>query len=132
VTTAARRERRVCENCVNQVGLLAIVCGMSGNRTDHPVWELRGWHNSQSLSQNIKLGAFHLSRADGADPPKWKDVEHKQDGKYRLGYNPATEDGEISIEDFEAVQAIAPKRNEKGGGLGFQRKGGDRAMLAKL
>jgi hypothetical protein len=96
------------------------------------VYELRGWTKSPPRSEHSTFNNFSLSRADGGETPKWKDVEYKQDGKYRLGYNPATEDGDISLEDFEAVKAIVPKRGERGGDLGFSRKGGDRAMLAKL
>jgi hypothetical protein len=75
---------------------------------------------------------FELSRADKDSIPQWKEVEHRQDGKHRLGYNPATETKEISREDFEAVRASGKASGEVKGLDQFPRKGGDRAALARL
>jgi hypothetical protein len=73
-----------------------------------------------------------LSRADAKAIPEWKEVEHKQDGKHRLGYNPATETRDISQEDFEAARASGKRHKEANDLTQFIRKGGDRAALAKL
>ena len=73
-----------------------------------------------------------MSRADGKGVPEWKEIEHKQDGKHRLGYNPATETRDVSQEDFEAVIASGNKDKGSDNHTQFQRKGGDRAALAKL
>lgn len=89
------------------------------------VWSLRGWQEQKDKQQ--KVGSLELSRADGQNPPSWKDVEHKQDGKHRLGYNPAKETKEIYQEDFLAVRATgkdAPSTN-------FKQEGGDRAVLSR-
>ena len=75
---------------------------------------------------------FELSRADGKAVPEWKDVEFKQDGKHRLGYNPAAETRDISQEDVEAVRAIGKRHKEAGAWTQFRRKGGDIAALSKL
>ena len=74
-----------------------------------------------------------LSRFDNKAAPSPKDVEQLNDGRGRLGYNPARESKEISIEDLEAVRAR--KELTDGGAsqkLPFKRKGGDRAALARL
>jgi hypothetical protein len=73
-----------------------------------------------------------LSRADKNSVPQWKDVEHRQDGKHRLGYNPAAETKEISREDFEAVRASGDTSSKVDDLERFSRKGGDRAALARL
>ncbi len=73
-----------------------------------------------------------MSRADAKAIPEWKEVEHKQDGKHRLGSNPATETREVSQEDFEAVRASGKRHNEANDRTQFDRVGGDRAALAKL
>lgn len=103
------------------------------------VWDLRGWSDSkegsgkkgQSLYKDKSNRSFELKRSDAKDIPKWKEVEHRQDGKHRLGYNPAKKTKEISQEDFEAVRADGKKKG-KGDAPRFERKGGDRAALAKL
>lgn len=78
-------------------------------------------------------GGFQLRRVDNQDPPKWEDVEHKPDGKYRLGYNPAKETKEISQEDFEHIRATGKGGREGQRKTSFKLRGGDRAMLeAKL
>lgn len=125
------------------------VCQMSTNPncrldefllTPHPVWDLRGWSHTQDVAgrderlcrQGESGQSFELSRADAKSIPKWSDVEHKHDGKHRLGHNPATHTKEVSQEDFENVRASG-KRRERADGLNlFERSGGDRAALAKL
>ena len=66
--------------------------------------------------------------------PQWKEVEHKQDGKHRLGYNPMTETKDITYEDWLAVRPS--KKSAQKGSTGVEkklkRKGGDRAALARL
>ena len=76
--------------------------------------------------------SFELSRADARAIPEWKEVEHKQDGKHRLKYNPARETKEISQEDFEAMRASGTRHNEAYESIQFDRKGGDRAALGRL
>lgn len=108
------------------------------NELCNSVWILRGWKKSDHADKKdarLSISDFELSRADSKSVPDWKSVEHKQDGKHRLGYNPATVTKEISHEDFEAVRA--EKKSKGGGDLKklqerFKRKGGDRAALAKL
>ena len=75
---------------------------------------------------------FNLSRVDGKDIPKWKDVEHMPDGKHRLRYNPAAETKEISQEDFDSVRASGKRKTEAAKRNRFKRRGGDRAALARL
>lgn len=75
---------------------------------------------------------YELSRADEKGVPKWQEVEHKQDGKHRLGYNPATETREVSQEDFDAVRAGPSQSGRKERWDSFKHKGGDRAALARL
>jgi hypothetical protein len=88
------------------------------------VWALRGWSKaSDSKSQSS------LKRSDGKSTPKWLEVKHRQDGKYRLGYNPATDSKDIHQEDLDAVKA-----RRKGQGKSkafFGREGGDRAVLER-
>ena len=73
-----------------------------------------------------------MSRADAKNVPEWKEVEHKQDGKHRLGYNPASETREVSQEDFDGVRASGPPSGRTEKWHSFKRKGGDRAALARL
>jgi hypothetical protein len=77
----------------------------------------------------MKLQGFELSRSDGKDVPKWQDVKHRQDGRHRLGYNPAKETREVYQEDFEAVKASSDDKKSKSIGGQFEREGGDRAVL---
>ncbi len=101
---------------------------------------LRGWSDTDDRArkkehlsyQGESNKTFKLSRADSRAIPEWKDIEHKQDGKHRLGYNPAVATKDVSQEDFEAVRAAEKYHNEDDGRIQFQRKGGDRAALAKL
>lgn len=65
---------------------------------------------------------------DGQLTPKWEDIEHKQDGRNRVGHNPAIEEREISMEDFEAVRA----QETRGSNPDLKSSDGDRAALAKL
>ena len=103
------------------------------------VWTLRGWSRSGSTAEKGRLyyktrssQRYELSRADAQASPAWGEVEHKQDGKYRLGYNPASETREISQEDFEAVRASEKGTEDADDRPQFDRVGGDRAALAKL
>lgn len=72
---------------------------------------------------------FELSRSDGSDVPKWQDVEHRQDGKHRLGYNPARETRELYQEDFQAVRANGKESKEGAIANQFSKEGGDKAVL---
>lgn len=97
------------------------------------VWALRGWSDKADTSGKEKKrswGSFELSRADGESIPKWEDIKHRQDGKHRLGYNPARESKEISRYLFEGVRAEG--KNKPSDSIQFERKGGDRVALAKL
>ncbi len=76
--------------------------------------------------------SFELSRADAKGVPDWKDIEHKQDGRHRLGYNPATETRDISEEDLQAVRASGQGQEGTEYQTHFHRKGGYNAALAKL
>lgn len=97
------------------------------------MWTLRGWSDQAGgKSSSFSFQNFKLGRADAQDIPKWEDVEHKQDGKFRLRYNPAKETKDTFLEDFEAVRAAGKKRNKIAERLQFKRVGGDRAALAKL
>ncbi|KAI9685609.1 MAG: hypothetical protein M1822_004467 [Bathelium mastoideum] len=105
-----------------------------------PVWALRGWSHAHGttaknglLSYKGKGGqSIELSRADAKAIPGWEEVEHRQDGKHRLGYNPAVETKNISQEDFEAVRARGKGHRKTGVWTRFDRKGGDRAALSRL
>lgn len=78
----------------------------------------------------LSIGSFEL-QAINSKVPAWKDIEHRQDGRHRLGYNPGDGENDISVEDLEAVSAL--KSSHQGKSLAhFKRKGGDRAVLAKL
>ena len=74
-----------------------------------------------------------ISRARLTPTPKWEEIEHLRDGRERLGYNPALESKDITIEDWRAVKArdefIPDKTGER---LRLTAKGGDRAALARL
>ena len=74
-----------------------------------------------------------LRRADDQAAPSWNEVQNLRDGRERLGYNPAMESKDISIEDWRAVKAhdnFVPERISKA--LKLPAKGGDRAALARL
>ena len=104
------------------------------------VWALRGWSHAQDTA--AKGGVFsykgeggrgiELRRADAKAIPDWEDVEHRQDGKHRLGYNPAVETKEITQEDLEAVRGSGKRPRKPGVQTQFDRKGGDRASLSRL
>ena len=104
------------------------------------VWALRGWSPAQGTAENqssfycrLEKGhSYVLSRADAGGIPEWKDVEYKQDGKHRLGYNPGTETRDVTQEDFDAVRASGKGYREGDKLALFNRKGGDRAALLKL
>jgi hypothetical protein len=88
------------------------------------VWALRGW--SKAVDSHFQSG---LERSDGKSIPKWQEVKHRQDGKYRLGHNPATETKDIHQEDFDAVKARKKSQHEPK--AMFSREGGDRAVLER-
>lgn len=104
------------------------------------VWALRGWSHTQGMAAMAGLLFYQdkwghrieLRRADTNPIPKWEEVEYKQDGKHRLGYNAAVETREISQEDLEAVRASGKRRGKLGNWIRFVRKGGDKAALSKL
>ena len=104
------------------------------------VWALRGWSNARVTAERrghlfytaAKGQTFGLSRADANAIPEWKEVKYRQDGKHRLGYNPAAETNEISQEDLEAVRESGKRHHKAEGWFPFNRKGGDRAALSKL
>lgn len=74
-----------------------------------------------------------LCRVDGKAAPQWTEVERLNDGKGRLGYNPAIETKDITMEDWEAVKSRDEFTHKLAAEeLHFRRKGGDRAALAKL
>ena len=74
-----------------------------------------------------------LVRADDQPAPKWEEIEHRRDGRERLGYNPAFENRGISHEDWLSVKAhdeyVEVDTEKK---LRLPVKGGDRAALARL
>ena len=108
------------------------------------VWTLRGWQQNRSggeikqclvvfQERNEMTTVCLLSRFDNKPAPRPKEVGQLNDGRGRLGYNPAQESKEISMEDFEAVRARKELRDERlAEKLPFKRKGGDRAALARL
>lgn len=74
-----------------------------------------------------------LCRADGQTVPRFEMIKHLRDGRERLGYNPAKESKDITVEDWHAVRArdnFVPDSTRKQ--LKLPVKGGDRAALAGL
>lgn len=103
-----------------------------GQANARVVWKLRGWTNGKDRgSGKITVQGFDLTRADGQEVPEWKLVEHRQDGRHRLGYNPAQETREIYQEEFEAVKATAKDQKSRSDSVMFRREGGDRAVLER-
>lgn len=106
--------------------------------TPNLAWALRGWSSDRdgpSREQRFyhrtdKSESYALNRADTKAIPEWKEIEHRQDGKHRLGHNPVLEAKDIFQEDFEAVRASRKRRRTTR--AEFRRKGGDRAALSKL
>ncbi|KAL9094855.1 MAG: hypothetical protein Q9165_002804 [Trypethelium subeluteriae] len=104
------------------------------------VWALRGWSHAQGIAargglllyQSREKLSIELSRADAKTIVGWEEVEYRQDGKHRLGYNPAVETKDISQEDFEAVGVSSKRQKQMGGRTQFHRKGGDKAALSRL
>ncbi|KAI9655109.1 MAG: hypothetical protein M1821_005592 [Bathelium mastoideum] len=104
------------------------------------VWALRGWSHTQDTTAKDGLLSYkgkgglniELTRAGAKAIPGWEEVEHRQDGKHRLGYNPAVETKNISQEDFEAVRARGKGHRKTSIWTRFDRKGGDRAALSRL
>lgn len=91
------------------------------------VFAWRGW--TQDKTDNaiqISDASYDLKRADGKDVPKWKDIEHKQDGRDRIGHNPSKETKELRHGDFEAVKA------DDGNAKKLNSMRSDRAALARL
>ena len=85
------------------------------------------------MAPNGTATATILARADGQAAPAFKDVEHRNDGRDRLGYNPAVQQKEITVEDWESVKAREEFSDERAvDKVRFRRKGGDRAALAKI
>ena len=114
---------------VCQLGELRLLAILRSSLTRPTVWALRGWSDQGSKAGSA--AGFELRRVDGNEAPKWEDVEHKHDGKYRLRYNPAKRTEEISQEDLEAVRLRSKEALKSKDG--FKRIGGDRAALeAKL
>ena len=74
-----------------------------------------------------------LCRADGQRVPRWEMIKNLRDGRERLGYNPAQDSKDVSIEDWNAVKArenfVPESTRDK---LSLPVKGGDRAALARL
>ena len=124
-STSLSHRYECCSSCKINVLLTAIL-----------VWDLRGWTNPKDSGRQARRmhylessgHGFEVSRADGQSVPRWKDVEHRQDGRHRLGYNPAVENREIYQEEFEAVQASVKDRARTRSAR-FDREGGDRAIL---
>lgn len=79
------------------------------------VWHLRGWATNRSvfntrfcLQHNIGLGGACVvaiyKRPDGSAAPSTLDAS-LQDGRARLGYNPAVESRRVTLKDLRRVQA---------------------------
>lgn len=90
------------------------------------VFAQRGWSQSQGRAVQIGAKSYNVKRADGNEVPKWKDIEHKQDGRDRLGHNPANETRGLRDGDFDAVKAV------EGDARKLNSMRSDRAALAKL
>jgi hypothetical protein len=74
-----------------------------------------------------------LSRSDGQSAPKYQDIQNLRDGRERLGYNPAQEAIQEVGWRMEGVMSREGDRLPIGGGeLQLNRRGGDRAALARL
>lgn len=80
------------------------------------VWHLRGWAKRRSvastrycLQHNMGMGGATVvtiyKRIDGEVAPKIEDTKPEEDGRSRLGYNPAEEARSITREDWESVIA---------------------------
>lgn len=80
------------------------------------VWHLRGWTKSRSvpstkycLQHNMGLGGATVvtiyKRLDGKAAPAFNDIKPEDDGRERLGYNPAEEARSITKEEWEAVRS---------------------------
>ncbi|KAL7924542.1 hypothetical protein ACQKWADRAFT_319580 [Trichoderma austrokoningii] len=80
------------------------------------VWHLRGWAKRRSvastrycLQHNMGMGGATVvtiyKRLDGEVAPSIEDTRPEEDGRSRLGYNPAEEARSISREDWESVLA---------------------------
>ncbi|KAK5739000.1 hypothetical protein LTR17_005518 [Elasticomyces elasticus] len=108
------------------------------------VWRLRGWSQDGppgeiqnclqcNVRENGAVGVMVLCRSDGRAAPAWSDIKDVRDGRERLGYNPAVEKRGIALEDLEAVMSrrVSPAAALTKV-LRLPRKGGDRAVLARL
>ncbi|KAL7942661.1 hypothetical protein V8C42DRAFT_354766 [Trichoderma barbatum] len=80
------------------------------------VWHLRGWAKRRSvastkycLQHNMGMGGATVvtiyKRIDGEEAPRSEDTKPEEDGRSRLGYNPAEEARSISREDWASVIA---------------------------
>ncbi|KAF2239481.1 hypothetical protein EV356DRAFT_528079 [Viridothelium virens] len=104
------------------------------------VWVLRGWSHAKGIAarggrffyRDRRSQSIELSRADAKAIPRWEEVKYRQDGKHRLGYNPAVETKDISQEDLEAVRVSSKRQKGMGDWTQFDRKGGDKAALSRL
>lgn len=105
------------------------------------VWALRGWSDTKEKAEKDGVMSYkdnrgriiELKRADENSVPGWDDVKYRQDGKHRLGYNPAAETKEISQEDFDAVRGSGQQQEGSSQTrTRFDRRGGDRAALSRL
>ena len=106
------------------------------------VWLLRGWTHSDfsmqnclhcTMASNGTATATILSRADHRAAPAFEEAKHKNDGRDRLGYNPAIQTKDIAMEDWESVKSRDEFSDERAAqNVRFRRKGGDRAALAKI
>lgn len=80
-------------------------------------WHLRGWAKSRAveetkycLQHNMGLGGATVvtiyKRHDGTVAPDIANTKPNEDGRNRLGYNPAEEARSISKEDWESVKSL--------------------------
>lgn len=79
-------------------------------------WHLRGWTPSRAvkdtrycLQHNMGLGGATVvtiyKRLDGSTAPDIADTKPEEDGRSRLGYNPAEEARSITKDDWESVKS---------------------------
>ena len=108
------------------------------------VWQLRSWPRDRLVSgaknclqyttgPNGTAYVTVMRRADGKFTPRFEEIRHLRDGRERLGHNPALENKDITLEDWQAVKArdefVLDQTGER---LRLSKKGGDRAALARL
>ncbi|KAL2203670.1 putative lipid-transfer protein, mitochondrial precursor [Sarocladium strictum] len=82
------------------------------------VWHLRGWSPTRGVSStkfalqhNMGIGGAIVvtiyKRADGREAPEHANTHHEDDGRGRLGYNPAEEARSITLDDWNSVRSQA-------------------------